>query len=217
MPRISFRDADQWLIRTKIREMHHYLDELTKALTDMEGEFRRRTDEEAARIKDEREREDFYSFSDEEYWRYKDTFPRILLNSFHVAAYSLLESETLEIGRRIGKKQRQVFDVSDIKRGDYLISASYYIEKLTGIRANQPPMWSKLKDAQRIRNIIAHEDGRLTEPDDIKTAKRLRVFNDDLLGYPAICVTVDYAKSFLDSVLAFLAGLISQVEEGNHT
>ena len=216
MPKVSFEHVHQWLLHMKIQEMRHYLGSLTDSLNNMEKEFHKRTEEQARKIKDEQEKNEFYELSSDEYWRYKETFPRIFLNSFHVSAYSLLESETLAIARNIGKKQKQVFDVFDIKGGDYLNSASLYIDKLTGIKANQFGMWNTLKDAQRLLNIIAHLNGRLSEPSDIKTAKRLNVFNDDFLDYPVVFVSVDYSKLFLDAISAFLTELLSQVEEGKY-
>ena len=111
MPRIGFEHVHQWLLNAKIREMRYYLNDLVKSLDNMEREFNRTTEEQAGKIKDEEERDQFYEFSSDDYWRYKETFPRIFLNSFHVSAYSLLESETLAIARKIGKKQKQVFDI----------------------------------------------------------------------------------------------------------
>jgi hypothetical protein len=196
--------------------MRYYLDDLIKSLNNMEREFHKRTQEQARKIKDEQERNEFYEFSSDEYWRYKETFPRIFLNSFYVSSYSLLESETLTTARNIGKKQKQVFDVFDIKGGDYLNSASLYIERLTGIKANQFSIRDKLKDAQRLRNIILHLNGRLSEPSDIEFAKRLNVFNDDFIDYPVVSVSVDYSRSFLDSISALLTELLSQVEKGTY-
>ena len=216
MPMISFEHVHQLLLDMKINEMRYYLDDLIKSLNNMEREFRKRNEEQARKIEDEQERNEFYDFSSDEYWRYKETFPRIFLNSFHVSSYSLLESETLAIARNIGKKQKQVFDVFDIRGGDYLNSASLYIERLTGIKANQFGMWNTLKDAQRLRNIIAHLNGRLSEPSDIEIAKKLNVFNDDFLDYPVVFVSVDYSKLFLDSISAFLTELLSQVEKGKY-
>jgi hypothetical protein len=216
MPKISFEHVHQWLLDMKINEMRYYLDDLIKSLNNMEKEFHKRTEEQARKIHDDQERNEFYEFSSDEYWRYKETFPRIFLNSFHVSAYSLLESETLAIARNIGRKQKQVFDVFDIRGGDYLNSASLYIEKLTGIKANQFGMWNTLKDAQRLRNIIVHLNGRLSEPSDIEIVKRLNVFNDDSLDYPVVFVSVDYSKLFLDSISAFLTELLSQVEKGKY-
>jgi len=216
MPRIGFEHVHQWLLNAKIREMRYYLNDLVKSLDNMEREFNRTTEEQAGKINDEEERNQFYEFSSDDYWRYKETFPRIFLNSFHVSAYSLLESETLAIAHKIGKKQKQVFDVFDIKGGDYLNSASLYIERLTGIKANQFDMWNTLRDAQRIRNIIVHLNGRLSEPNDIKIAKKLNVFNDESLYYPLVFVSVDYSKLFLDSISAFLTELLSQVEKGKY-
>jgi hypothetical protein len=216
MPIIDFGHVREWLIKMKIDEMRYYLDDLIKSLNKMEKEFNQRTEEQARQIVDDQEREEFYDFTNAEYWRYKETFPRIFLNSFHVSSYSLLESETLAMARDIGKKQKQVFDVFDIKGGDYLNSASLYIERLTGIKANQFGIWNTLKDAQRLRNIIVHLNGRLSEPNDINLAKRLNVFNDGSLDYPVVFVSVDYSKLFLDSISAFLTDLLSQLEKGKY-
>lgn len=216
MPPVNFEHVHKWLIHMKIMEMRYYLNDLTKSLNNIEKEFNQRTEEQARKIVDERERDEFYEFSGDDYWRYKETFPRIFLNSFHVSSYSLLESETLNIARNIGKKQNQVFDVFDIKGGDYLNSSSLYIEKLTGIKANQFGTWNSLKEAQRLRNIIVHLNGRLNEPNDIKLARKLSVFNDNSLDYPVVFISIDYSKLFLDSISTFLTKLLSQAEKGKY-
>lgn len=103
----------------KIDELRHYLDTLKKELESMADDFDKKVEAEAKKIEDDRERDEFYDWNSEEYWNYKETFPRILFNSFHVSSYTLLESEIYSIARRLGKRQKQLFDVTEFGSKDY--------------------------------------------------------------------------------------------------
>lgn len=204
----------------KIDELTHYLNTLKNQLENMVADYQKRIEAEAETIQDEQERQDFYEWSGEDYWRYEETFPRILLNSFHVTAYSLLESEIHSVARRVGKKQNQVFDVSEIKGSDYLESASHYIKKLTSVDAKTFNSWSGLREGQRFRNILVHSNGKITGNKDIELAKKHKVYSEsniELSGrsIKEISITYDYCKAFLDALRAFFAELYKRMKAGN--
>lgn len=104
----------------KIDELKNYLHTLKKQLDYMADDYDKKVEAEAQQIKDEQERDEFYEWSSQEHWNYKETFPRILLNSFHIAAYTLLESEIYSLARRVGTKQNHEFDASNKKGKNYL-------------------------------------------------------------------------------------------------
>jgi len=206
----------------KIRELRNYLNTLIKQLDDMSDDYQKRVDDDAQNIEDEEERDSYYELRQEEYWDYKETFPRILLNSFHVTSVTLLESEVITIASRIGKKQSQLFDVSEIKGNDYIQSACYYIKKLTQIDAKSFKAWNNIMDGRRLRNIITHSNGRLENDKDIELAKRCKVFDDSMLEILSIrptqqiSIAREYSKSFLTTIMEFFNELYSGIKAGNH-
>ncbi|MFC1927362.1 hypothetical protein ACFLW7_02140 [Chloroflexota bacterium] len=140
-----------------------------------------------------------------------EVFPRLFLNSFHIAAYSLLETEVFEIARRIGKKQRQPFDVSEIKGSSYLESAIYYIEKLTGINAKRFDCWNGLAEGQRVRNVIVHSRGKPTKESDIQLARRHGVYDE---RGKRVTITYEYCRVFIGFLKSFFGEMYKQIEAG---
>lgn len=205
----------------KIDELRDYLNTLKIQLENMVSDYEKRIEAEAKTIQDEQERQDFYEWSGEEYWRYKENFPRILLNSFHVTAYTLLESEIYSVASRVGKKQNQVFDVSEIRGKDYLQSTCYYIEKLTAVDAKTFGSWSELTEGQRLRNIIVHSNGKLMANKDIELAKKYKVCSESSIELPSgrsikeLSITYDYCKAFLDTLRAFFTELYKRMKAGS--
>ncbi len=201
-----------WLhVRTegKIKELRNYLNTLIKQLEDISNGYEKEVETNAQNIEDEEERERYYEWSREEYWDYKETFPRILLNSFHVTSISLLESELFSVAGRIGKKQNQIFDVSEIKGRDYIHSACKYIKKLTQLDCTTFQTWNQIIEGRRLRNIITHSNARIETADDIALAKKYKVLDDSMLEILSvrpiqqISVTYEYSKSFLTILVKF--------------
>lgn len=217
-----------WLhVRTegKIKELRNYLNTLIKQLDDISNDYENRVETDAQNIEDEEEREQYYEWSREEYWDYKETFPRILLNSFHVTSVTLLESELFSIASRIGKKQNQLFDVSEMKGNDYIQSARYYIKKLTqlDIKDSQTPQtWNKIMEGRRLRNIITHSNGILENSIEISLAKKCKVHDDSIFELLSIrpihqiFITREYSKSFLTTLMKFFHELYNNIKAGNH-
>ena len=125
-----------------------------------------------------------------------------------------MESELYSIARGIGKKYKQVFNVDDIKQGDYLSSASFYIQKLTNIDTKQFSAWNKLKEGQRLRNIIVHSNGYLIEQKEIIFAKGVNVFDSDS-HKPQLLLTYEYCKSFISNISLFFPELYEQIKANN--
>ena len=216
--------ADWIHVRTrgKLNELVNFLHTLVKQLDDLSDNYQRRVETDAQDIEDVEEREGYYEWAREEYWDYKNTFPRILLNSFHVTSITLLESEIFSIASRIGKKQNQVFDISEIKGNDFIQSACYYIKKLTQIDAKSFQTWNKIMEGRRLRNIITHSNGRLENAKDIALAKKYKVLDDSMLEILStrpiqqIFITYEYSKSFLITLIKFFKELYSAIEAGNY-
>lgn len=206
----------------KINELRDYLSTLNKQLAFMAEDYDKKIEAQAKQIEDERERDDFYEWSGEEYWNYKETFPRILFNTFHVAAYILLESEIYSIVRRLGKKQKQLFDVSDLGGRDYLKKASFYINKLTGIKAQDFASWPRVEDGRTLRNNIVHSNGILTKTHDIDVAKQYNLLKESTIEWTSgrsikhLSITYDYNKSFIATLKEFFNELYKGMKTGDY-
>ena len=206
----------------KINELRDYLDTLNKQLAFMAEDYEKKIKAQAKQIENERERDEFYEWSGEEYWNYKETFPRILFNSFHISTYTLLESEIYSIARRLGKKQKQLFDVSDLGDRNYLKTASFYIKKLTGINAQDFASWQQVEDGRTLRNNIVHSNGILTKKREINVAKNYDLLKESTIEVTSgrsikhLSITYDYNKSFIATLKEFFNELYKGMKAGDY-
>jgi len=206
----------------KINQLRDYLEILNNQLIIIATDYEEKTESLAKQIENQRERDEFYEFSSSDYWNYKETFPLILFNSFHVSAYSLLESETFSVSRRIGKKQKQLFDVSDFGGRDYLKSASTYINKLTGINIQDFTSWPQVEDARTLRNNIVHANGTLTKKHEIDVAKHYDLLNETNIDISSgrsikrLSITYDYNKTFVKTLKNFFSELYGGSKAGDY-
>jgi len=224
MVRVLETFSDWLSVRTdiKINELRDYLDTLNKQLAFMAEDYEEKIEAQAKQIENNRERDEFYEWSSEEYWNYKETFPDILLNSFHVSAYILLESEIYSVSRRLGKKQKQLFGVSDFGGRDYLKLASFYINKLTGINAQGFASWQRIEDGRTLRNNIVHSNGILTKKHDIDVAKKYNLLKESKIEVTSgrstkhLSITYDYNKSFIATLKEFFDELYKGMKAGDY-
>jgi len=212
-PKVAFLSAGTHF---RINELRRYSHVLKKQLEIIAKDYKKHTDEQAKNIKGDRDRGEFYEFSAEHHWDYKVTFPRILLNSFHVAAYTLFESEIFSLASRIGRKQKQLFNVSDFPGRDYLKIASFYILKVTGVKAQEFQAWNPIDDGRHIRNIIVHSNGVPSTQHDFDLAKRYGFIDDSTIELSSgravlrLSITYEYCQSFLQTMEEFFTELYSK-------
>jgi len=196
----------------EIQTLSYYLDKLHSQLEYMTRELATSLYSQLKRIKDDEEIAKSLEQQELDYQYHSEIFPRLFLNSFHITAYSLLETQTFEIARRIGKKQKQPFDVSEIKGGSYLESAVYYIKKLTRIDAKRFGCWNDLAGGQRLRNVIVHSNGKPTNERDIQLARQHGVYDEQ---GKRVTITYEYCKVFIDLLKTFFGEIYKEIEAGN--
>ena len=162
---------------------------------------------------DEDDRLDYEQFLYEQYADRLLDFPRILLNSFHLAVYALLESELLSVARRVEYTQKQNSHPEDLTSRGALIVAARRICELTGIRPQGFGSWPALTEARRLRNLIVHSNGLLLKSSDIDLAKRHGFLRESEYHIPSgvrmqqLSLSYDYCNSFLDSMRDFFDDL----------
>jgi len=174
---------------------------------------------EAKQIVDAQEQAEFYQWKADEHWDYRETFPRILFNSFHIAAYAMLESGLVAVSKRVGKKHKQIFDVSDFGGRDYLKSAASYIKKVAGVDILQFASWQQIDDGRTLRNNIVHSNGVLTKPHELEVAKKYgllsRIYLDENSGRSIdnLSITYDYNKLYISAMVDFFRELYTTARE----
>lgn len=189
-----------------------YLDTLYAQLGNMAEDFKDWMESEIQKIEDGEQRARFLVEHEAGHRQHTEYFPRLFLNSFHIVAYALLETEIHKIARHIGRKQNQQFDASEIRGGSYLESAVYYIKRLTGINAKALNRWGDLMDGQKLRNIIVHSNGKVTKESDAKLARRCGVYD---ASKKEVTITYDYCKSFIELQKALFSEIHKQTIAGD--
>jgi hypothetical protein len=198
--------------RVQIDSLSYYLERLHTELENMAEDFKESVETEARRLGDGKESKEFFGYSVVERWYHEKVFPRLFLSSFHLSAYSLLETEICDIANRIGNKQKQRINLSETRGGEHLEPAVRYIKKLTGIDAKQFSSWNRLKDGQELRNIIAHSNGKVTDPSDVSLATKCKVYDK---SEQEVSVTYAYCKRFVKLLRTFFSEMYKQIEAGN--
>jgi len=196
----------------RISGLLRYLDRLYAQVGNMADDFKDWMEFEFQKIEDVEARAKFLVKQEAAHREHTEYYPRLFLNSFHIVAYALLETELHSIARQIGKKQKQKFDASEIRGGNYLESAVHYIKKLTGIDAKAFSRWGDLIDGQKLRNIIVHSNGKVTKESDAKLARRWGVYD---ASKKEVTITHDYCKSFIELLKTFFSEIHKQTQVGN--
>lgn len=208
---------------TKLDDLRQYLDVLKKQIDSMAEDYSKKMDAEVKAIESAHEKDEYYDIHLDEYWQYTETFPRIFMNSFLIITYSLLETQTHGVAKRIRKRFHEIFDVDEIRGGGNLDAAILFIKKLTNVDAKQFSSWNAIKDAQRLRNIIVHANGYIA-PDsqqDKELAQKYNVLDQSMIdevgtSISTISITYDYCLAVLDTLDSFFSDLFEQIKRASH-
>jgi hypothetical protein len=124
--------------------------------------FEKIVEAQAKAISDDSERNEFYEYQSNEYWKLNESFVRILRNSFLITIFSFMENRIDAICDKLQKKHRMQISWRDL-RGDILDRGALYIENFVGHSPNEISVWSNIRNYQKIRNSIVHNDGQIQE------------------------------------------------------
>ena len=203
----------------KLEELRQYLDVLNKQITAMGKDYYLKMEENAKKIENPQLQKDYYENVMEELWSYTERFPRIFMNSSIIIAYSLLETQTNGVAKRMQKKFNDFPDLNKNKERGNLEAAVLKIEKLTGVKAKRFSSWNDIKDVQRLRNIIVHANGYMAVDNqkDIDLAQKYNVLDQSMIdmngrSISMVLITSDYCLAFLDTLDSFFADLHSQTK-----
>ncbi|OGO23858.1 MAG: hypothetical protein A2144_08530 [Chloroflexi bacterium RBG_16_50_9] len=199
-----------WFRLRRFDELEKYLDiteqYLQKAKNDFEAESGERLKGLPAK-----KRQEYYDFSDEDYWQYAEKFPRILRNSFFVSAISLLEYEMNILCNRLKKEQGIRINLSDL-RGDILERTKKYFENAGLEFPVRDRTWQEINHYYNVRNCIVHANGLVMElrDNDRKTLvpfiKSKHIISQDNI-IEEIALTPEFCKEVIETIQSFLVEL----------
>jgi hypothetical protein len=112
---------------------------------------------------------------------YQHWVPKYAGYTATVLLWSIVETQMVECAERVAKDRKSPFRVQDIK-GSSIDAPVRFIKGLTGVDGSSDRAWTRLKDLQKVRNIIVHRNGAKGE--DIQSQKEFDtlILNNGKLG-----------------------------------
>lgn len=109
----------------------------------------------------EEQKENYYDFVSDDYFKLTETFPQTLRISLFVHAYSLFEHEFEEVAKAMGNLRGIKIAPKDL-RDDGITRSKTYLKNvvLMGF-PDSDPAWSEITTLNKIRNFFVHREGYL--------------------------------------------------------
>ena len=148
----------------------------------------------------------------EKYFRVEFVLPRVLRGPFLVTLFSVYETAMTEIAKLI-QARRGIQSSLDDRRGDLLRRAKKYYSNVPDFELSKDNQhWERLTQLSRLRNAIAHSNGRLNMiPREIKE-KLLKIDGvSDRFGY--IVVDENFLRQTFTMVKDELEGLVARYKK----
>lgn len=141
-------------------------------------------------------------------------FNSILNNSTFLAIYSLFENEFFNLCLWCQKAEDFKLGPKDIKGKGYIDQYRKFITKLLNVNLdNLNTEWELLLKYRKIRNLIAHKEGEIIEPE-----KKIITFIADTNGIQyddkkkLIKInSIDFQKKFINIVYKYLTGVCDEI------
>jgi acyl carrier protein phosphodiesterase len=94
---------------------------------------------------------------------YRVWFPNMQRRSALLTLFSLLERTLEDLCDSLSSDMRLTVDIQDIK-GNGLERTMLFMKKVVGLQLDLNSLtWNEIRSVQKIRNVIAHADGRLED------------------------------------------------------
>ena len=163
MSRLERHFSELWLFML-FGELRAAVDLFEGMLQDEVAALDARVEAETSRMLDE-ERETFYAFMSDEHdhWLIHESFPNVLRRALFLASYAKIESYMNDVCRAVQTNRNLRCELSDL-RGSGIERAKHYLTKVAQVTfPSDAPEWRRLCDYNKLRNVLAHSDARLTE------------------------------------------------------
>lgn len=166
LTRLDWDKAEEVSISYEWEVLNSYLEFLESHLVETLRDWEQTIDQEAQKIDDEYERDDFYDFHSDEYYQ-RLSFRGILMNSFFLASFALFENQLMRICERAQRNSGSPFSVRDLGSSSPTNRAKKYLRKLGVAFPAETPEWQEITDFRSIRNKIMHAGGVVTCQDPV--------------------------------------------------
>lgn len=142
----------------ELDQMSRYLNVISKAIEEEKREFETFAQKSMNGLSED-EVEQFMWVYEDDYSEIAEKFPRLLFSSFLVSWYSYIENRLVQLCRR-KKLEITVRFEDNIRFGSGIDKVKLFLKKSAEYEVD-PKHWQELMHIRKIRNIIAHNGGRL--------------------------------------------------------
>jgi len=152
-------NVGNWLITYELEQMGRYLDLLHTAIIDNKKQFDASI-EKIANDMSEEEKQEFYSFNEDDFVEVSSDFPRLLFSSFVVSWYSFVENHLIDFCR--ARNFKISISIQDNENyGEGIRRAYNFLNRAAGYQIDNVH-WQELTRIGKTRNKIIHNNGRLS-------------------------------------------------------
>lgn len=95
---------------------------------------------------------------------FKYYYPNLQRRSILIVLFSFLEHQLDQLCQLFAKEQRLKISHRDLS-GKGIDRTRLYLQKVMGLRLDGSQVWQELKRIQKVRNVIVHNDAKLTGDD----------------------------------------------------
>lgn len=189
------------LYQHKMELLKELIENIERSLKEELNSFEKRIEKKALAYSEE-QRNEYFEYMSDDYWKYKDEHPQIARQSFFLQAYFSFEHLLNEICTYYMRKKDLPLKLTDIK-GQGLERAKIYISKVIGV--SEPfinPIWNQIQFYNTVRNVYVHNAGEFDE-----TNKKHLVARDSL-GYISVNTSYQFIleeKFCLEVIKTFLS------------
>jgi len=156
----SVRDVFLVLVQMDLRHLREYAELGEQHLLDEKDDFQKEVDDAASSISEE-DKQDYYDFRSDDYWKLADVFPNILRTSLFVTTYSLFEHRLNRLCQDYQRERGLPLSVTDLT-GSGIARAQAYIKKVLSIKfPDNLAEWKSMLLFNKMRNAFVHNEGIL--------------------------------------------------------
>ncbi|MEC3429861.1 hypothetical protein BK721_12930 [Bacillus thuringiensis serovar nigeriensis] len=206
------------LVKIQIRNLNRFAETMEQFLTNERGELEKQFAKDAEGLSEILKQELFELRSDD-ISDFSVTFPTILRQTVFAKAYFNFEELLVKLCKILQKNNNHKIGFSDL-RGNGIVGAMMYITKVFNVESPfQSQEWERIKSYNKIRNIIAHQNGRLSVEDQGKLKSEEKEI--DKLEYIAvndsytIALESPFCFKVLEDMESFFKELITELAN-NH-
>ena len=146
---------------TQIEELTEYARMMERLIAKEASEIGSELDRAASGLNED-DRSEFYADNSDYFQLVSNTFPNRLRLSCITLLYTILETRVIRVAKFLGSDAK--LKLNDLSGSSPLEKAQKYLTSVLDVDSDSDS-WSRLKPWAKIRNVVAHANGRTNEND----------------------------------------------------